>query len=109
MKDVIYFKVSKELGTDLLAKKVRSEYIIRKEQLLLKSKRAINPIVTLYDQDGDSFIKNELTVVIKYQAFKIPRIVKQLLNKKKWKRVVCKEDNVLIIDNSPFELPKIMN
>lgn len=82
MKYANVFKVSNELIEDdikslSLYTKHQNNYF--KRTLLKKSIRLLNAVVELFDQDGDNFVQNNVTVRIRYDGYKIPRIIKNRL------------------------------
>jgi hypothetical protein len=83
MEWIIYNKIPKELFTDInvSAKLVSEMNKYEKLKMLLKSIRLINPVIQ-FGEDFNDFEKNLTSMVITYNAYKIPRIIKSHLLKK---------------------------
>lgn len=83
MKYATYNKVTNEALKDF---KLMEFFLINevkrvKVSNLLKSIRLMNPVIEI-GYNGDDFIKNTQTMVIRFDAYKVPRIIKNSLLKK---------------------------
>lgn len=84
MKMADYYNVSKEMLTDhgSLAEHYKAHFQKVKRRLLQKkSLRIFNPIVELFDQHGDNFMRNLITCRTEFDGYKVPRIIKRLIAK----------------------------
>jgi hypothetical protein len=83
MKYRIASKISMAMSDDLIL--LSTKHLLRSQKariLKRESLRLFNPVIEFGD-DGDDFIMNRKTLRATYDAFKVPRIVKNFLLKKK--------------------------
>jgi len=79
-----FSKVPNELLTNLpvIEKQVKHTMLQAKRKTWRMSLRLINPVVQISDCSADDFVRNRSTIMIEFDAYKMPRIVKRLLTHK---------------------------
>ena len=76
-------KVSMAMPDDLILEYSKNMLRTQRDRVLRKeSLRLFNPVVEFGD-NGDDFVMHKKTLMATYDAFKVPRIVKNMLLKKK--------------------------
>lgn len=83
MKYASFIRMPKKIAEDapMAAMLIKHDISKRKKKLLKESVRLMNPEVQM-GIDGDDFIKERITIKIGFDAYRIPRIIKNKLNHK---------------------------
>lgn len=82
MRKRYYFKVSENMPIPEMEKILLDKMKEVHKKLLQQSYRPVGSVIVRVNHDGDDFVNSLWTVLLEFKAYRIPRIVKNLLMRK---------------------------